>query len=114
MADQLIGDGNREEEETGIFLAGSIVILHAIMTVPVHNAELDQLFTAKDRISNEMMILKFLHNGKGLVLKTYAKPFCQFSKRTYPFSGTDDVTDTFDALIRSAKIGIAVQQGIME
>ena len=90
--------GNSEVGHTNIG-AGRVVIQYTVMFLPVRNFEFHQPSTAEKGKGNQMAVLQILKAGNRLMLKTGAKPFCQFTDPAQPFAGIDDVADPIYPLV---------------
>ena len=107
---QLAGGGDREEEETGIFLAGAVIVQHGIMPLPIGNAVFDDS-PADTGVGNHPLLLEPFQDGERLILKAHSEPLLKFLDPADPFAGADSVGDPIQAAIGNTEVGIAGQDG---
>lgn len=100
---------NREKEKAHILQTWVIVVERRVMLLPAGNAEFDQVVPAEPGISDVVLLLQEVQDGKRLVLEAGAEPFCQFRSPADPLTRTDQIGDALYPAVGGAKVGIGAE-----
>ena len=114
MADQLCGGGNRQEEETGILLAGAVIVQDRVEARPVPDAVLYDRITPKQGIAKETALLHAVKNSEHLPLCTKTQPVPQFRQTADPFAGINRIGNSVKATIGRAEVRVGTEYGKMK
>ena len=111
-ADEVSGNGDRQEEKAGLLLTGAVVVQHGVMPVPAPDGKADQLpFAAQPGVADQVLFLKSIQDGQSGVVEPDSEPLGQLGEAANPFPGIDRVGDAVQPTVGGAEVGVGAEHG---